>query len=380
MIKLKKKQLRQYAISHDPLVKNLANNLHNKIKKQIKALNREKWSAIYEKLTKTNPSEKKFWNVINKKTEEEVEFLQKSSKTDHEKAEILADHMEKIYANSHSIEKNTRNCFKYYKTIKFNQPITMNELVNTIKRTTSKNSHGYDLISTKILKKLNQNCLANILKIFNASFELGYVPKCWKNAKIKMIHKRDQNPDEPSSFRPISLLSNLGKILENIINERLTIWAEKKKILINEQSGFRRNRSTQDVLFKLIETTIRNLKKNLKTCLVLFDFEKAFDSVPHKNIVIKLHKNRCPSKIGLWIKSYLEERTFQVNINDTNSSKRTIKAGIPQGGCLSALLFAIFINDIKKVLKKLMVKFALFADDISVWFAGKNNNKIRKQI
>lgn len=67
--------------------------------------------------------------------------------------------------------------------------------------------------------------------IFNASFELGYVPTCWKNTKIKMIHKKDQNSNETSAFRPISLLSNLGKLLENIINERLTEWAEKKKNL-----------------------------------------------------------------------------------------------------------------------------------------------------
>lgn len=82
--------------THDPTVKNLANNLHNKIKKQIKQLNREKWNAVYENLTKTNLSEKKFWNALNKKTEEEVEFLQNSNKIDYEKAEILADHMEKV--------------------------------------------------------------------------------------------------------------------------------------------------------------------------------------------------------------------------------------------------------------------------------------------
>lgn len=199
----------------------------------------------------------------------------------------------------------------------------------------------------------------------------------WKNAKVIMIHKSPHDPNEPASFRPISLLSCLGKILERILNERLTNWAEKRKILINEQSGFRRNRSTQDVLFKIIEPTIRNLKNKNKTGLVLFDFEKAFDTIPHANILQKLHKYRCPVMIGKWIRSYLDGRTFQIH-DEIDSSLKPIKAGIPQGGCLSALLFAIFINDIKKELKKIGVKFALFADDISVWFSAKSLKKINK--
>ena len=84
-------------------------------------------------------------------------------------------------------------------------------------------------------------------------------------------------------------------------------------------------------------------------------------------------------KIGKWLRSYLEGRTFQIH-DEINSSKKQIKAGIPQGGCLSALLFAIFINDIKKELKKIGVKFALFADDISVWFSGKINKILQKAI
>ncbi|CAF0801792.1 unnamed protein product [Brachionus calyciflorus] len=235
-------------------------------------------------------------------------------------------------------------------TLKYNNPITMTELTNAINQTTTKNSAGYDNISTKTIKNLNQTCLDNILKIFNASFTLGHVPKTWKNAKVIMIHKNKQDPNEPASFRPISLLSCLSKILERILNERLTNWAEKKKILINEQSGF-----------------------------LLFDFEKAFDTIPHANILQKLHKIRCPVLIGNWIRSYLEERTFQIH-DEIDSSKKSIEAGIPQGGCLSALLFAIFINDIGKVLKKIGIKFALFADDISVWFSAKSLKKINRML
>jgi hypothetical protein len=84
--------------------------------------------------------------------------------------------------------------------------------------------------------------------------------------------------------------------------------------------------------------------------------------------------------IGKWVRAYLEERTFQINDQNDNSDTKSAKAGIPQGGCLSALLFAIFINDIKKELAKIGIKFALFADDISVWYASKSLKKINKNL
>ena len=154
--------------------------------------------------------------------------------------------------------------------------------------------------------------------------------------------------------------------MERIINRRLTDWAEDKNIFMNEQSGFRNNHSTQDVIFKLIESSKINLKKIKKTGIVLFDLEKAFDTTPHNHLLDKLHKLKCPPLIGKWLLSYLKNRKFVVQINNLNSSVKNISAGIPQGGCLSAFLFTIFINDVKKELNKSKTKFAAFADDLSV--------------
>ena len=160
----------------------------------------------------------------------------------------------------------------------------------------------------------------------------------------------------------------------------MTSWTQKRKIICDEQSGFRPNHSTQDIILKFLENTKNNFKIKNKTGLILYDFEKAFDTIPHSNILIKLGKIKCPRKIALWIKDYLLDRRFQIQINESKSELREIKAGIPQGGCLSAMLFAIFINDIARELKKIKVNFGLFADDISIWSHSKNTKTIQKKL
>ena len=76
--------------------------------------------------------------------------------------------------------------------------------------------------------------------------------------------------------------------------------------------------------------------------------------------------------LAKWIESYLDDISFQIKLDNSQSSSRTIKAGIPQGGCISAFLFAIFINGVSNKLRKLGVHFSLFADDISIWYNSKS--------
>ena len=194
--------------------------------------------------------------------------------------------------------------------------------------------------------------------------------------------KKNSDPKLPASYRPISLLSCIGKLLERIINTRLTKWAESRNILVDEQNDFRKGRSTQNAIFKLIESVSRKFKKKQKTGLVLYDFAKAFDTISHSGILRILNKLRCPVTIGNWVQSYLENRSFKIWNEKKSSSEKLIKSGVPQDGCLSALPFALFINDLGKKLKKLGPKlnFALFADDVSVWCSHSKISCINKTL
>ncbi|RNA38768.1 hypothetical protein BpHYR1_014797 [Brachionus plicatilis] len=96
--------------------------------RKIKKINLEKWNALYENLNKSSPSERKFWKTLNASTENDTDFMENSNITDQEKAEIMADHLEKVLSNKHSLNKNTRNYFKYYKSNRFNGEISTNEI------------------------------------------------------------------------------------------------------------------------------------------------------------------------------------------------------------------------------------------------------------
>ena len=379
LIKSKKKLTREYKINLNPIIKNTINNLNNYIKRKIVTLKTEKWNSVFESLIKNKPAEKQFWQKINNSKKVENEPLPNHPKSTKAKTEFLADHFEKAFTNNcPKQQKSNSNFFKYYKSIKYNGIITIKEITDAIKKIKNTNSHGNDNISNRAIRSLSIINLTHIAILFNASLTLAHVPKIWKEAKLIIIQKKNSDPDLAKSYRPISIISCLGKILERIMNSRITKWFDQKNILIDEQSGFRKKRSTHDVIINLVDSVKNNFKEGKKTGAILYDFEKAFDQTPHNNILHKLHKLRCPSLLGLWIKSYLSDRTFNITIKNTNSTKRPVKASIPQGGCISANLFALYINDIGKKLRKIGVKFALFADDITIWYSHKNKKNRKK--
>ena len=161
---------------------------------------------------------------------------------------------------------------------------------------------------------------------------------------------------------------------------RLMDWAESKNILHPNQSGFRKLRSTQDNIFKIIESCKQSLQAKEKCGIVLFDIEKAFDKAPHKGILKTLEVLKCPPILGLWLCAFLSLRKFVVEINGSLSEPKDIQTGVPQGSPLSPLLFSLFINDIGKCLEKYDIYFALFADDLTIWKNHKELSVIQTEL
>ena len=140
-----------------------------------------------------------------------------------------------------------------------------------------------------------------------------------------MIHKPGKPKQDLTSYRPISLLLCLAKLMEKIIKKKITAWAESSGLLPPEQSGFRGKRSCHDHILRLtqqITDGFNNPSKKLHIGAVFFDLEKEFDGILNK---LEKH-NLNPCLIG-WVKSFLSERTFQVNWlnNRTDSSLKVIE-------------------------------------------------------
>lgn len=168
----------------------------------------------------------------------------------------------------------------------------------------------------------------------------------------------------------------IGKLTEKIIETRLTKFAEKKHILINQQSGFRKHRRTTDNLLYLTQKIKEQFNRKRKVCTLFFDISKAFDKVWHSGLLHKLKQVKTPQYIINWIRAFLLNRKFYVKINDKKSLTEIILAGVPQGAILSPLLFNIYINDVPIENKKHKSFSFLYADDLSVSFIFSDAGRI----
>ena len=121
-----------------------------------------------------------------------------------------------------------------------NQPITHDELLKAVKLLQNNKSPGYDKVMNEYLKSTFSTMSPLILKLFNVIFDKGIVPKVWTIGNIKPIYKNKGNPKDPENYRPITLLSNFGKLFTSVINTRLNNFADKHNLICDTQAGFRK--------------------------------------------------------------------------------------------------------------------------------------------
>lgn len=164
-----------------------------------------------------------------------------------------------------------------------------------------------------------------------------------------------------NNYRPISVLNNLGKILEMSIRERLEEHIEHNKIISKNQFGFRKNLSTEDAIFEVTKTLYNSIEKNKKQIAIFIDLAKAFDTVCHKRLIEKLNNYGIRGVPNQLINSYLEARKQCVKIDKEKSNFKTITCGIPQGTILGPILFSLYINEL--LFLNMDSKIVSYADD-----------------
>ncbi|CAI6347818.1 unnamed protein product [Macrosiphum euphorbiae] len=180
-----------------------------------------------------------------------------------------------------------------------------------------------------------------------------------------MIPKPMKNHQMPDNHRPISLLNTMSKIFERIILRKLNIHVKTRC----EQHAFRTGHSTITQLITLTDDLNQRSQKGEKTVAVFLDVAKAFDRVWHEGLIHKLTLSNVPHSLIVLIESFLKGRTFKIKISDHLSTSRDIEAGVPQGSCLSPLLYSVYINDFPTIGP---VTLALFADDTLLYTSNHN--------
>jgi hypothetical protein len=193
-----------------------------------------------------------------------------------------------------------------------NSPITERELRDRMSNLKS-NVMGQDMVNNMMLKILSYENKSHLLHLLNSMLQTAYVPEHWKKASIIPILKPGKPSAKPKSYRPISLTSCLGKIMERIINKRLSWLLEKNGKRLKKQAGFRKGRSTMDKIISL-DHYIRhgfNQPKSLNNYTVFLDISKAFDSTWIQGLLYKLNNIGITGNILRWISNLLRNRTLK---------------------------------------------------------------------
>ena len=219
---------------------------------------------------------------------------------------------------------------------------------------------GPDGISARILKETSDISALILRIIFVSSLEHGIVPSDWKIAHVVPVFKKGDRSN-PCNYRPISLTSIVSKVLEHILSSHIMKHLESNGILHSCQHGFRHNRSCESQLISLVHELMQNHDNNIQSDIILTDFAKAFDKVPHNRLLYKLQWYGISGKIHQWINSFLSNRSQKVTVEGSFSTPTLVTSGVPQGTVLGPLLFLTYINDLPDCLSHCTIR--LFADD-----------------
>ncbi|GFR72998.1 RNA-directed DNA polymerase from [Elysia marginata] len=144
----------------------------------------------------------------------------------------------------------------------------------------NKNFTQHELDSAiQMIQHLGKNMKKKLFQLFNTTWTTGNIPQIWKEAIMILIYKQGKDKKKPECYRSVSLLSCLGKTMERMVNTRMTWYLEKNYILVEEQTGFRRGRCTEDQITLIAQDIEDGFQEKTHTVVVWIDMAKAFDRI-----------------------------------------------------------------------------------------------------
>lgn len=363
----------------DPIIRGSfykANKAYSKLRKFKK---KEFKQNILDKLDDLQSSQpKEYWNLVKSLKDSKKDNPEKciDDKTWHEYFSKLSSIPDKYQARIHEISRKislleSDPCNKTFSNLDFK--ISEGELNKAFTKLKSGKSPGLDSISNEMLKSVQVHINPCLLRLFNTVFLSGIYPEKWSEGYLIPIFK-SENPLYPQNYRGITITNNIGKLFNTILNNRLDKFLFENDIIHESQIGFCKKSRTSDHLFVLrclIEKYTSFGNKRLYVCFV--DFQKAFDTVIHAGIKLKLLQNNISNLFYKILSSMYSCSKTHVKVGNKLTESFTSHIGVRQGDVLSPNIFKIFLNDFSIYLEENSVPVSLnrkniysllYADDL----------------
>ena len=270
--------------------------------------------------------------------------------------------------------------------------ITAEKLDLYIQELKNSGANGSDTIPAFVMKDAHQIWHKEILHLLNLSLCTGIFPDCLKITKILPSVKRGKPANLPSSYRPISSLNMLAKILERAGFDQLQQHCDRNQIICEDQHGGRAKHSTTTCLIETQECIQEAKDKKLKSALMAIDLSAAYDLCSHDVLDQQLRLCGTDQHARGWILSFLGNRTQFVEVEGTRStSSQALGMGLCQGGRSSGILFAIHTNQLPSSAKTCSpakspranqhkVSIKQFVDDTNAIISAKSTKQLGKMI
>jgi endonuclease/exonuclease/phosphatase family metal-dependent hydrolase len=250
--------------------------------------------------------------------------------------------------------------------------LTLEEIEEKVMAAKPWKAPGEDGLPAMVWRRLWPVVKYRVLALFDASLRDGIVPHQWRSAKIIPLKKPDKGDyTVAKAWRPISLLSTLGKIMEAVVAERISYAVETYGLLPANHFGARKRRSAEQALLLLQEQIYKAWRARKVLSLISFDVKGAYNGVCKERLLERMKARGIPDRLVRWMDAFCSGRTASMVVNGHTSEQRELpQAGLPQGSPLSPASFLFFNADLVQRRLKAEGGSIAFVDDYSAWVTG----------